>query len=79
MRKGIKPRCRGIKQRVLTDINIEQTTIPFAALMRQGEQASASQIENIKKINAHPFHRKLMGWAKKFALNRQKTVSYSSV
>ncbi len=37
----------------------------YETLIQEGEQAAALQIENLKKIIAHPFRRKLMGWAKK--------------
>jgi hypothetical protein len=37
----------------------------YEKLIQQGEQAAESQIENIKRLIAHPFRRKLMKWAQR--------------
>jgi NTE family protein len=36
-------------------------------LIQQGENAAESQIENIRKLIEHPFHRKIITWSKKLA------------
>jgi NTE family protein len=37
----------------------------YEKLIQQGEQAAESQIENIKRLIAHPIRRKLMKWAQR--------------
>ena len=38
----------------------------YEALIHEGEKVGALQIENIKRLIAHPFRRKLIMWAKKW-------------
>jgi NTE family protein len=42
----------------------------YEELIQEGEKAAASQVENIKKLMAHPLRRKLMRWTKKFVVGR---------
>ena len=51
----------------------------YTELIQQGEKAAASQIENIKKLIAHPLRRKIMNWTKIFVKDRKVGVSLPSV
>jgi NTE family protein len=45
----------------------------YAELIRQGEKAAASHIENIKKMIKNSFLQKLIRWSKKNARGRHKS------
>ncbi|MBW2437559.1 MAG: patatin-like phospholipase family protein [Deltaproteobacteria bacterium] len=51
----------------------------YEEVILQGEKAAESQIENIKRLIAHPFRRKLITWTHKFAVSRKRSVLYPSV
>jgi NTE family protein len=65
---------------LLIELEVKQVNwakfMNYEELIQQGENAAESQIENIKKLIAHPVRRKLIMWRKKFAADRQRTLSY---
>jgi NTE family protein len=76
--------CRG---RESADLLIEPAVkqvnwakfMKYEELIQEGENAAESQIENIKRLIARPVRRKLTTWSKKFAADRQRTLSYPTI